>query len=82
MQNPGNVILQKQGSTNLNQGNWIPCLANVTEHNAHRLHPPVACVRTALLSDWTTFIVWMDHGLLVLSSVEGHMNYLHSSLVL
>ena len=57
-------------------------LAYVTEHNALRLHPPVACVRTALLSDWTTFIVWMDHGLLVLSSVEGHMKYLLSSLVL
>ena len=39
----------------------------------------VACVRTAFLLGWTTFIVWMDHGLLV-RSVEGHMEYLHSSL--
>ena len=40
----------------------------------------VACVRTAFLLGWTTFIEWMDHGLLVHSSVEGHMEYLHSSL--
>ena len=40
----------------------------------------VACVRTAFLLGWTTFIAWMDHGLLVHSSVEGHMEYLHSSL--
>ena len=40
----------------------------------------VTCVRNAFLSGWTTFIVWMNHGLLVHSSVEGHMEYLHSSL--
>ena len=40
----------------------------------------VAYVRIAFLSGWT-FIVWMNHGLLVCSSVEGHMEYLHSSLI-
>ena len=52
----------------------------VTEHNALGFIQAVACVRTAFLSGWTTFIVWTDHGLLVHSSVEGHREYLHSSL--
>ena len=39
-----------------------------------------ACVRTAFLSGLTTLIVWMDHGLLVRSSVVGRMEGLHSSL--
>ena len=55
-------------------------LVYVTEHNALGFIQAVACVRTAFLSGWTTFIVWMDHGLLVHSSVEGHREYLHSSL--
>ena len=42
--------------------------------------PAVAWVRTAFLSGWATFIVWMDRGLLVCSSVEGHRECLHSSL--
>ena len=41
----------------------------------------VGCVRTAFLSGWTTFIVWMDCGLLVCSSAKGHVKYLHSSLM-
>ena len=56
-------------------------LTYVTEHNALRVHPCCSiCVSTAFLSGWTTFIVWMDHVLLVHSFVEGHMEYLHSSL--
>ena len=55
-------------------------LVYVTEHNALGFIRAVDCVRTAFLSGWTTFIVWMDHGLLVRSSVEGPREYLHSSL--
>lgn len=31
----------------------------------------VGCVRTAFLSGWTTFTVWMGRGLLVCPSAEG-----------
>ena len=55
-------------------------LVYVTEHNALGFIRAVDCVRIAFLSGWTTFIVWMDHGLLVRSSVEGPREYLHSSL--
>ena len=41
----------------------------------------VGCVRTAFLSGWTTFTVWMGRGLLVCPSAEGRVDYLHSSLM-
>ena len=56
------------------------CLPCVTERNTLRVHPLCSPCQNTFLSDWTTFIVWMDHGLLVRSSVQGHMEYLHSSL--
>ena len=55
------------------------CLVSLSIMSSESIHT-VACVRTAFVSGWTTFIVWMDHVLLVHSSVEGHMGYLHSSL--
>ena len=44
------------------------------------VHPCCSMCQHCLPFRWTTFIVWMDHVLLVHSSVEGHMEYLHLSL--
>ena len=55
------------------------CLMSLSIMSSGSIHA-VACVKTAFLSGWTTFIVLLDHVLLVHSSVEGQMEYLHSSL--
>ena len=58
----------------------LPCLPYVSEHNVFRVHPRCSLCQNCLPFRLTTFIVWMDHILLVHPSVEGHTEYLHSSL--